>query len=98
MDGYRLWRVCDLYSSYEIVSPQVTRKHRNFGERYPLLVLRPSLPVAKSPHARDELPNMGTDWVEVLRLPRCRGVSWVKQVTLELFWETFRCESTRVLR
>src|SRR3954469_5056964 len=27
---------------------------------------------------------MGTDWIEVLRLPRCRGVSWVKQVTFEL--------------
>ena len=28
---------------------------------------------------------MGTDCVEVLRLPRCRGVSSVKQVTLESF-------------
>src|SRR3954454_24074969 len=43
-------------------------------------------------------PAMGTDCVEVLCLPRCRGVSWVKQVTHELFWETYRCESTRVLR
>jgi general secretion pathway protein G len=59
MDSYRLWRVCDLYSSYGIVSPQVTGKHRNLGERYPLLVLRPSLPVANVPNARDELRKYG---------------------------------------